>query len=199
MTKAPVRVAVTGAAGQIGYALLFRIASGEMLGKDQPVILQLLELPMADRKDLAKRAEIAKASDITVLCLPDAAAKELVAAIGDSDTVVIDASTAHRVADGWTYGFPELAKDQRQKLLDSNRISNPGCYPTGAIALLLRRNFALWLFVASAIGLVLQNAWLFTDPARLDAGVLGFQALVAGSIALAIWLCLTARKRRWSR
>ena len=91
---------------------------------------------MADRKDLGKRAEIAKASDITVLCLPDAAAKELVAAIGDSDTVVIDASTAHRVADGWTYGFPELAKDQRQKLLDSNRISNPGCYPTGAIALL---------------------------------------------------------------
>lgn len=69
----------------------------------------------------------------------------------------------------------------------------------GAIALLLRRNFALWLFVASAIGLVLQNAWLFADPARLDAGVLGFQALVAGSIALAIWLCLTARKRRWSR
>ena len=56
--------------------------------------------------------------------------------MGDSDTVVIDASTAHRVADGWTYGFPELAKDQRQKLLDSNRISNPGCYPTGAIALL---------------------------------------------------------------
>ena len=91
---------------------------------------------MADRKDLGKRAEIAKASDITVLCLPDAAAKELVAAIGGSDTVVIDASTAHRVADGWTYGFPELAKDQRQKLLDSNRISNPGCYPTGAIAIL---------------------------------------------------------------
>ena len=54
---------------------------------------------------------ISKASDITVLCLPDAAAKELVAAMGDSDTVVIDASTAHRVADGWTYGFPELAKD----------------------------------------------------------------------------------------
>jgi N-acetyl-gamma-glutamyl-phosphate reductase len=56
--------------------------------------------------------------------------------MGDSDTVVIDASTAHRVADGWTYGFPELAKDQRKKLLASNRISNPGCYPTGAIALL---------------------------------------------------------------
>ena len=69
----------------------------------------------------------------------------------------------------------------------------------GAIALLLRRNFALWLFIASAIRLVLQNAWLFADPSRLDASVLGFQALVAGSIVLEIWLTLTARKRRWSR
>ncbi|WP_116969009.1 hypothetical protein [Blastomonas sp. UPD001] len=69
----------------------------------------------------------------------------------------------------------------------------------GAIALLLRRNIALWLFIASAVGLVLQNAWLFADPSRLDASVLGFQALVAGSIALEIWLTLTARKRRWSR
>ena len=67
---------------------------------------------------------------------PDAAAKELVAAMGNADTVVIDASTAHRVADGWTYGFPEMTKTHRQKLKDSNRISNPGCYPTGAIALL---------------------------------------------------------------
>jgi hypothetical protein len=69
----------------------------------------------------------------------------------------------------------------------------------GAIALLLRRNIALWLFIASAVGLVLQNAWLFASPERLDAGVLGFQALVAGSIVLEIWLTLTARKRRWSR
>ena len=103
--------------------------------KDRPDI-ELLELPMGDRKDLAKRAEIARAADIAVLCLPDAAAKELVAALGDADTVVIDASTAHRVADGWTYGFPELTKAHRQKLLESKRISNPGCYPTGAIAIL---------------------------------------------------------------
>ncbi len=98
--------------------------------------IELLELPLADRKDLGKRAEIAKAADIAVLCLPDAAAKELVAALGDDDTVVIDASTAHRVAEGWTYGFPELSKAQRQTLKESHRISNPGCYPTGAIALL---------------------------------------------------------------
>jgi hypothetical protein len=69
----------------------------------------------------------------------------------------------------------------------------------GAIALLLRRSVALWLFIASAIGLVLQNAWLFADPANLTLEVLGFQLLVAGSIALAIWLALTAKKRRWSR
>jgi N-acetyl-gamma-glutamyl-phosphate reductase len=122
------KVFIDGQHGTTGLQILDRL-------KDRPDI-ELLELPMADRKDLGKRAEIAKASDITVLCLPDAAAKELVAAIGDSDTVVIDASTAHRVADGWTYGFPEMARDQRQKLLDSNRISNPGCYPTGAIAIL---------------------------------------------------------------
>jgi len=128
MTTNKTKVFIDGQHGTTGLQILDRL-------KDRPDI-ELLELPLADRKDLGKRAEIAKASDITVLCLPDAAAKELVAAIGDSDTVVIDASTAHRVADGWTYGFPEMAKDQRQKLLDSNRISNPGCYPTGAIAIL---------------------------------------------------------------
>lgn len=122
------RIFIDGQHGTTGLQILDRL-------KGRPDI-ELLELPEADRKDLAKRAEIARASDITVLCLPDAAAKELVAALGNADTVVIDASTAHRVADGWTYGFPEMAKDQRQKLLDSNRISNPGCYPTGAIAIL---------------------------------------------------------------
>ena len=103
--------------------------------KDRPDV-ELLELPMADRKDLAKRVEITKAADIAVLCLPDAAVKELMTAVGDADTCVIDASTAHRVADGWTFGFPEMTKTQRQKLLDSNRISNPGCYSTGGIALM---------------------------------------------------------------
>ena len=103
--------------------------------KDRPDV-ELLELPMGDRKELAKRVEITKAADIAVLCLPDAAVKELMAAVGDADTCVIDASTAHRVADGWTFGFPEMTKTQRQKLLDSNRISNPGCYSTGGIALM---------------------------------------------------------------
>lgn len=69
----------------------------------------------------------------------------------------------------------------------------------GAIALLMRRHFALWLFIASAVGLVLQNAWLFGDTTNLTTEVLGFQLLVAGSIALEIWLVMTAKKRRWSR
>jgi len=133
MSSNKTKIFIDGQHGTTGLQIQDRL-------KDRPDI-ELLELPMADRKDLAKRAEIARAADIAVLCLPDAAAKELVAALdqdkrGDSDTVVIDASTAHRVADGWTYGFPELSKEQRQKLLDSTRISNPGCYPTGAIGLL---------------------------------------------------------------
>lgn len=128
MTTNKTKIFIDGQHGTTGLQIHDRL-------KDRPDI-ELLELPMADRKDLAKRAEIARASDIAVLCLPDAAAKELVAALGNADTVVIDASTAHRVADGWTYGFPEMTKAHRQKLLDSRRISNPGCYPTGAIALM---------------------------------------------------------------
>jgi len=128
MTSNKTKIFIDGQHGTTGLQIHDRL-------KDRPDI-ELLELPMADRKDLAKRTEIARAADIAVLCLPDAAAKELVAALGDSDTVVIDASTAHRVADGWTYGFPELTKAHRQKLLESKRISNPGCYPTGAIAIL---------------------------------------------------------------
>ena len=128
MTSNKTKIFIDGQHGTTGLQIHDRL-------KDRADI-ELLELPMADRKDLGKRAEIAKSADIAVLCLPDAAAKELVAALGDADTCVIDASTAHRVADGWIYGFPELDKAQRAKLLASKRISNPGCYPTGAIAIL---------------------------------------------------------------
>src|SRR5260370_23636611 len=133
MTSNKTKIFIDGQHGTTGLQIHDRL-------KDRPDI-ELLELPMADRKDLGKRAEIAQSADIAVLCLPDAAAKELVAALdgaegGDADTCVIDASTAHRVADGWVYGFPELDKAQRAKLLASKRISNPGCYPTAAIAIL---------------------------------------------------------------
>jgi N-acetyl-gamma-glutamyl-phosphate reductase len=128
MTSNKTRIFIDGQHGTTGLKIHERL-------KHRPDI-ELLELPAAERKDLAKRVEIAKAADIAVLCLPDAAAKDLVAALGEADTCVIDASTAHRVAEGWVYGFPELSKTHRQALREASRITNPGCYPTGAIAIL---------------------------------------------------------------
>ena len=128
MTSNKTKIFIDGQHGTTGLKIQERL-------RDRPDI-ELLELPMADRKDLGKRVEIAKSADIAVLCLPDAAVKELMAALGDADVCVIDASTANRIANGWVYGFPELNKAHRAKLLASRRISNPGCYSTGAIALM---------------------------------------------------------------
>lgn len=97
--------------------------------------LTLLSIDADKRKDAAERAKLLNAADAVILCLPDDAAREAVAMIDNSAVKVIDASTAYRVADGWTYGFPEMAKDQRAKIAASKRVSNPGCYPTGFIAL----------------------------------------------------------------
>ncbi len=99
--------------------------------------LTLLEIEPARRKQPEARAELLNRADIAVLCLPDDAAREAVQLITNGHTRVLDSSSAHRVADGWVYGLPELAPDQRAAIAASQRVSNPGCYPT-CVALLLR-------------------------------------------------------------
>jgi N-acetyl-gamma-glutamyl-phosphate reductase len=98
--------------------------------------LRLSVLPSAERKDPRRRAEAINACDIAVLCLPDAAAREAVAAIVNPAVRVIDASSAHRTDAAWTYGFPEMARGQAERIAGAHRVTNPGCYPTGAVGLL---------------------------------------------------------------
>jgi N-acetyl-gamma-glutamyl-phosphate reductase len=98
--------------------------------------IELLKIDAERRKDTAERARLLNAADVAFLCLPDAAAREAVALVTNPNTCVIDASTAHRVAPGWTYGLPELAPGQRDALRKAKRISNPGCHSTAFIAAL---------------------------------------------------------------
>lgn len=95
--------------------------------------LELLTIPEERRKDAGARRELLNAADLVVLCLPDDAAREAVGLITNDTTRVVDASSAHRVAQGWTYGLPEMSSEQRVKVATSTRVSNPGCYPTSVI------------------------------------------------------------------
>ncbi len=98
--------------------------------------LQLLSIDPAKRKDAAARAELLNGADVVILCLPDDAAREAVSLITNPAVKIVDPSTAHRVAPDWAYGFPEAIVGQREAIAASKRVSNPGCYSTGAIALL---------------------------------------------------------------
>lgn len=98
--------------------------------------LSLFTLAASERKDPRRRAEAINACDIAILCLPDAAAREAVNAIVNPAVRVIDASSAHRTHPDWTYGFPEMAPGQAARIANARRVTNPGCYPTGAIGLL---------------------------------------------------------------
>jgi N-acetyl-gamma-glutamyl-phosphate reductase len=124
-------VFIDGGAGTTGLGIRKRL---EMV----PEIV-LRSLPEAQRKDASARQDMMAACDLVVLCLPDDAAREAVALAGalDSDTPkMLDASTAHRIDPEWTYGFPEMAPEQPGKIATSRKVTNPGCYPTGAIGLL---------------------------------------------------------------
>ncbi|CDN61854.1 N-acetyl-gamma-glutamyl-phosphate reductase [Burkholderia cenocepacia H111] len=98
--------------------------------------VRLLTLPAAERKDPARRADALNACDIAILCLPDAAAREAVGFIRNPAVRVIDASSAHRTQPEWVYGFPEMADGHAHDIAHAKRVTNPGCYPTGAIGLL---------------------------------------------------------------
>ncbi len=121
-------VFIDGAAGTTGLEIAERLA-----GRSE---FNLVTLDEARRKDAAARREALNDADFVILCLPDAAAIEAVSMIANTRTKVIDASTAHRVAAGWTYGFPELNAGQRAAVAAAARVSNPGCYPTGFLALI---------------------------------------------------------------
>ncbi len=97
--------------------------------------LELVQLNGEMRKDPKARREALNAVDVAILCLPDDAARDAVEMIDNKTTRLIDASTAHRVADGWAYGFPEMTADQKGAVASATRVANPGCYPTGSIAL----------------------------------------------------------------
>lgn len=96
--------------------------------------ITVITLPEELRKDPAARQEALHACDIAILCLPDAAAKESVALLGDGKARVLDTSTAHRIAPGWVYGFPELKPGQRQAVIEGKRVAVPGCHASGFVA-----------------------------------------------------------------
>jgi len=98
--------------------------------------IELFKIDPEKRKDINERKKLINEADIVFLCLPDEAAKESVSLVKNSNTRIIDASTAHRTNDSWTYGFPELSSVHRDRIASASRVAVPGCYATGFIALL---------------------------------------------------------------
>ena len=125
------KIFIDGESGTTGLGIHARLKTYQAI--------ELLSLPPDQRKDPEAKQALMEKADIVVLCLPDDAAREtaaIAATMGEGSPRILDASTAHRVADGWIYGFPELAAGQAEAIANAPRVANPGCYATGAIALL---------------------------------------------------------------
>ncbi len=131
--------------------------------------LRVLTLPEADRKNAARRADAINSCDIAILCLPDTPAREAVAAITNPAVRVIDASSAHRTDPQWVYGLPEISAEQSARIAQARRVSNPGCYPTGAIALLRPLVLAGLLPADHAITIHAVSGYSGGGLARVDA------------------------------
>src|SRR5262249_22375149 len=121
------KVFIDGAAGTTGLEIRERLAMRPEFSVTQ--------LPDADRKDVRARKNALNEADVVVLCLPDDAARDSVALIENETVRVIDASTAHRVAEGWVFGFPEFEPGNYDAIATAKRVTNPGCWSTGFLAL----------------------------------------------------------------
>ena len=121
------KVFIDGREGTTGLRIEERLENREDI--------ELLSIDPDKRKDANERQKFLNAADLVFLCLPDAAAKEAVSLIENPNTRVIDASTAHRTAPGWAYGFPELSSEHRAAIAHGKRVANPGCHATGFISL----------------------------------------------------------------
>ena len=122
-----IKVFIDGQAGTTGLQLKNKLLT-------HPEV-ELIEIEESLRKDASERKKLMNQADVVFLCLPDAAAIEAVKLVENPDTVIIDASTAHRVNDEWDYGFPELSQKHRSAVASSKRIANPGCHATGFISI----------------------------------------------------------------